>query len=50
MLGETVLARLFDIDIFANDGASRLEDALGLEEGTVQTLPAPQMTAIDEES
>ena len=49
VLGETVLARLFDIDIFAGDGASRLEEALGLAAGTVQTVPAPQAAAIDEE-
>ena len=48
VIGETLLATLFDIDIFASNGASSLGDALGLGEGAVTTQPAP-MTAIDGE-
>lgn len=38
-LAQTVAATLFDIDIFSGSGASDLEGALGLPEGSVIVLP-----------
>ncbi len=39
VLGQTFLASLYDINIFATDGAGLLESALGLETGTVIVKP-----------
>lgn len=39
-VAQTVLATLFGVDIFANDGAAQLESVLGLAPGTVVVKPA----------
>jgi hypothetical protein len=45
-MGDVVIAALFGIDIFSSDGASELEQALGLVPGSVKTKPdrAPETT------
>ena len=45
VIGQTVLAALFGIDIFVEGGAAELEAALGLEEGTVIVKPDVIMIA-----
>jgi lysophospholipase L1-like esterase len=46
VMGDVVIAALFGIDIFSSDGASELEQALGLVPGSVKTKPdrAPETT------
>ena len=41
IFGETVLAALLKIDLFAPDGPQMLEQALNLPEGSVRTVPDP---------
>lgn len=41
VVAQTVMAALLGIDIFALDGAEKLEAALGLEKGTVLVAPEP---------
>lgn len=39
VIGQTFLATLYGIDIFSLEGASKLEEVLGLEEGAVSVIP-----------
>ncbi len=41
IMGETIIATLLRIDIFAPDGPMQLEQALNLPEGSVRTVPDP---------
>ena len=50
LIAENIAATLFQIDIFAADGAAQLETALGLPAGTVITKPDPAVAAPTEES